>query len=53
MTNHALDTLTPGSGQSPLKLKSHYDNFIGGKWVAPVEGGIFYQPNTCHWTSTM
>lgn len=41
MTNHALDTLTPGSGQSPLKLKSHYDNFIGGKWVAPVEGEYF------------
>ena len=23
------------------KFKSHYDNFIGGKWVAPVKGQYF------------
>ena len=23
------------------KFKTHYDNFIGGKWVAPVAGRIF------------
>jgi aldehyde dehydrogenase len=29
----------PGQSDSPVELKSRYENFIGGHWVAPVEGG--------------
>ncbi len=28
----------PGSAGSPVSLKARYGNFIGGRWVAPVEG---------------
>jgi aldehyde dehydrogenase len=28
----------PGQDGSPVELKSRYDNFIGGTWIAPVEG---------------
>ena len=28
----------PGSAGSPVPLKERYDNFIGGRWVAPVKG---------------
>ena len=28
----------PGQIDSPVELKSRYENFIGGHWVAPVEG---------------
>ena len=28
----------PGESDSPVDLKSRYDNFIGGHWVAPVRG---------------
>ncbi len=28
----------PGHVDSPVELKSRYDNFIGGHWVAPVNG---------------
>jgi aldehyde dehydrogenase len=28
----------PGSEDSPVELKARYENFIGGRWVAPVEG---------------
>jgi len=28
----------PGRSGSPVELKSRYDNFIGGHWVAPVKG---------------
>jgi aldehyde dehydrogenase len=28
----------PGRVDSPVELKSRYDNFIGGHWVAPVKG---------------
>ncbi len=28
----------PGKPGSPVKVKEHYENFIGGGWVAPVEG---------------
>lgn len=28
----------PGQVDSPVELKSRYDNFIGGKWIAPVHG---------------
>ena len=28
----------PGTYGSPVELKSRYENFIGGHWVAPIEG---------------
>jgi len=28
----------PGAHDSPVELKSRYENFIGGHWVAPVSG---------------
>jgi len=28
----------PGESGSPVELKSRYENFIGGHWVAPVKG---------------
>ncbi|MDH6143751.1 aldehyde dehydrogenase [Kitasatospora sp. GP30] len=31
----------PGAEGSPVSLKSTYDNFIGGDWVAPVDGRYF------------
>ena len=31
----------PGSANAPLQFKGRYDNFIGGKWVAPVKGEYF------------
>ncbi|NRA56100.1 MAG: aldehyde dehydrogenase [Gammaproteobacteria bacterium] len=31
----------PGSEGSVITFKSRYDNFIGGKWVAPVKGNYF------------
>ena len=38
----AVDTPTifaaPGQPGSPVELKSRYDNFIGGEWVAPIDG---------------
>jgi aldehyde dehydrogenase len=27
------------------QFKNHYDNFIGGKWVAPVKGQYFDNPS--------
>ena len=32
---------TPNSPASPVQFKDTYDNFIGGKWVPPVEGEYF------------
>ncbi len=31
----------PGSAEAKIKFKTQYDNFIGGKWVAPVKGAYF------------
>jgi len=31
----------PGSAESPIELKGRYDNYIGGKWVPPVDGEYF------------
>tara|TARA_R110001583_G_scaffold6598_2_gene33391 strand:+ start:279 stop:1799 length:1521 start_codon:yes stop_codon:yes gene_type:complete len=31
----------PGSENSVVTFKSRYENFIGGKWVAPVKGNYF------------
>src|SRR5664279_6381269 len=28
----------PGQSESPVELKSRYENFIGGHWVAPING---------------
>jgi hypothetical protein len=28
----------PGTTGSPVPVKERYDNFIGGQWVAPVNG---------------
>jgi aldehyde dehydrogenase len=28
----------PGAAGSPVPLRERYDNFIGGRWVAPVKG---------------
>ncbi|WP_019535448.1 aldehyde dehydrogenase [Paenibacillus ginsengihumi] len=31
----------PGQSGSNIEFKKRYDNFIGGKWVAPVQGQYF------------
>lgn len=31
----------PGSADSSIEVKSRYDHFIGGQWVAPAKGGYF------------
>jgi aldehyde dehydrogenase len=31
----------PGAAGAKLQFKAKYDNFIGGKWVAPVKGEYF------------
>ena len=31
----------PGTSGAKVQFKNKYDNFIGGKWVAPVKGGYF------------
>ena len=31
----------PGTAGAKIQYKAHYDNFIGGKWVAPVKGAYF------------
>ena len=31
----------PGAAGAKIAYKAHYDNFIGGKWVAPVKGQYF------------
>ena len=31
----------PGTAGAKINFKPHYDNFIGGKWVAPVKGEYF------------
>ena len=40
MTNNPPSAqIKPGEYGFPLKLKTRYDNFIGGEWVAPPRGG--------------
>ena len=42
MTNNPPSTrIYPGEYGYPLKLKARYDNFIGGDWVAPVDGEYY------------
>jgi len=31
----------PGAAGAKMQFKAKYDNFIGGKWVAPVKGQYF------------
>lgn len=31
----------PNSSDSPIQFKNQYENYIGGKWVAPVKGQYF------------
>lgn len=31
----------PGQPDSPVTFKSRYDHFIGGQWVAPIQGEYF------------
>ena len=31
----------PGNADSLVSVKSRYDHFIGGEWVAPVKGAYF------------
>ena len=31
----------PGTAEAKVQYKSKYDNFIGGKWIAPVKGEYF------------
>jgi len=31
----------PGSPDALFSFKSRYDNYIGGEWIAPLEGGYF------------
>jgi aldehyde dehydrogenase len=35
----------PGEPGSPAEYASRYDNFIGGRWVAPVKGEYFENPS--------
>lgn len=35
----------PGREGSLVALKSRYDNWIGGEWVAPVQGRYFDNPS--------
>ena len=32
---------SPGNANSEVSFKSRYENFIGGQWVAPVNGRYF------------
>ena len=42
MTNNPPSSrIQPGEYGFPLKLKPRYDNFIGGAWVAPVDGEYY------------
>ena len=35
----------PGSPGSPVSLKPRYENFIGGRWIAPAEGAYSDNPS--------
>ncbi|MCU0269737.1 MAG: aldehyde dehydrogenase family protein [Acidimicrobiales bacterium] len=35
----------PGSSDSPIQFEARYDNFIGGKWMPPVNGRYFENPS--------
>jgi aldehyde dehydrogenase len=33
--------LNPATGEHPLHLRKQYDNYIGGRWIAPASGQYF------------
>ena len=33
--------LTPASAEHPIHLRKQYDNYIGGRWIAPASGEYF------------
>jgi aldehyde dehydrogenase len=41
VTSKSTAYASPGAPGAPVNFKPHYDNFIGGKWVAPVKGEYF------------
>ena len=43
MIQQALSELS-----SKIRIRPRYDNFIGGKWVAPVKGQYFDEPHAGH-----
>jgi aldehyde dehydrogenase len=40
-----LTYAAPGAPDGLVKLKSRYENFIGGHWVAPIDGGYSADPS--------
>jgi aldehyde dehydrogenase len=43
MLHQVIETLN-----ARVALRSRYDNFIAGKWVAPVDGGYFDNISSNH-----
>ena len=43
----------PGSPDAIFSFKSRYENFIGGEWLAPVEGKYLRQCFTGQWRSLL
>ena len=39
--DRAMLYANPGSADALFNFKSRYENFIGGEWVAPLEGNYF------------
>jgi len=37
----ATTALNPATGEHPLDLRKQYDNYIGGRWIAPASGQYF------------
>ncbi len=33
--------LNPGTGEHPIHFRAQYDNYIGGRWIAPSSGQYF------------
>ncbi|HAT1577511.1 TPA: aldehyde dehydrogenase [Raoultella ornithinolytica] len=40
-TSSSTSAIQPNAYGTPLKLKTRYDNFIGGDWVAPTSGEYY------------
>ncbi len=36
-----IPAVQPGAYGFPVTLKKRYDNYIGGRWVAPIAGEYF------------
>ncbi len=37
----ATTALNPGTAEHPIHLRKQYDNYIGGRWIAPASGQYF------------